>query len=105
MQKAIGQLHDYIKRKAEQVRKLDSELRGVALLNHRQRALISHALRHPNHVYSIESHRCSHNVVYETARKDLTDLATQGLLKAWKAGRTWCFTPEHNLEERLSRLS
>jgi Fic family protein len=105
MQRAIGQLHDYIKRKSEQVRKLDSELRGVAMLNHRQRALISHALRHPNHVYSIESHRRSHNVVYETARTDLTDLATHGLLKAWKAGRTWCFTPDRDLEERLSRLS
>jgi Fic family protein len=105
MQKAIHQLHDYIKRKSQQVRKLDSELRGVVVLNHRQRALISHALRHPNHVYSIESHRRSHNVVYETARKDLTDLVKHGLLTAWKAGRTWCFTPEGDLEARLSQLS
>jgi Fic family protein len=105
MQRAIRQLHDYIQRKSEQVRKLDGELRGVAAINHRQRALISHALRHPNHVYTIESHRRSHNVVYETARTDLTDLANRGLLTAWKAGRTWRFTPVADLEMRLSRLS
>jgi len=105
IQKAIHQLHDYIKRKSEQVRKLDSELRGVVMLNHRQRALISHALRHPNHVYSIESHRRSHNVVYETARTDLIDLVKQGLLTASKVGRTWCFTPEGELETRLSHLA
>ena len=105
MQRALRQLHDYIKRKSEQVRKLESELRGVVMLNHRQRALISHALRHPNQVYVVESHRLSHNVVYETARKDLTDLAKRGLLTARKAGRTWCFTPVGDLESRLSQLS
>jgi Fic family protein len=102
MQKAIHELHEYIKRKSEQVRKLDGELRGVAAFNHRQRALISHAIRHPNHIYSIESHRRSHNVVYETARKDLTDLASRGLFTAWKMGRTWCFSPESDLETRLA---
>ena len=105
MQRAIRQLHDYIKRKSEQVRKLDSELRGVVVLNHRQRALIGHALRHSSQVYTIQSHRLSHNVVYETARKDLTDLVKRGLLTAWKAGRTWCFTPVSDLEMRLSQLS
>jgi Fic family protein len=105
MQRAIRQLHDYIKHKSEQLRELDSELRGVVILNHRQRALISHALRHPTHVYSIESHRRSHNVVYETARKDLSDLESRGLLMAWKAGRTWCFSPQDDLESRLAELS
>jgi Fic family protein len=105
MQRALRQLHDYIKRKSAQVRKLESELRGVVALNHRQRSLISHALRHPNQVYVVESHRLSHNVVYETARKDLIDLAKRGLLTARKAGRTWCFTPVSDLEMRLSQLS
>jgi Fic family protein len=105
IQKAIQQLHDDIKRKSEEVRKLDIELRGVVVLNHRQRALIGHALRHPNQVYSIESHRISHSVVYETARQDLTDLANRGLLRAWKTGKTWCFTPVGDLELRLSRVS
>lgn len=105
MEKAVHELHDYIQRKAGQVRKLDRELRGVGILNHRQRALISHALRHPNHEYTIESHRCSHNIVYETARRDLTDLVKHNLMNAQKSGRTWYFSPVVDLEKRLSRLS
>jgi len=105
IQKALAQLHDYIKRKSEQVRKLEIELRGAETLNYRQRALVSHALRHPNQVYTIESHRLSHNVVYETARKDLIELAARGLLTTRKTGRTWFFTPANDLEMRLSQLS
>ena len=37
MQRALGNLHDYIQRKAKQVRSLEAELRGVEALNHRQR--------------------------------------------------------------------
>jgi Fic family protein len=105
MRDAIRELHEYIKRKSEQVRALESELRGVLMLNHRQRALVSHALRHPSQVYTVEAHRLSHSVVYETARKDLIDLATRGLLTANKIGKTWHFTPMSDLELRLSRLS
>jgi Fic family protein len=105
IQGAIRQLHDYIERKSGQLHRLERELRGVAVLNHRQRALISHALRHPNQVYTIQSHLRSHSVVYETARMDLLDLESRGLLTARKAGRTWHFTPASDLESRLSNLS
>jgi len=76
----------------------------MSILNHRQRALISHALRHPNHRYTIESHRISHNVVYQTSRADLLDLQDRGLLKGRKAGKIWCFTPTKNIEKRLADL-
>ena len=102
---AVRQLHEYIKRKADQLRQLESELRGVIVLNHRQRALIGHALRHPNQLYTVESHRVSHNVFYETARKDLHDLAKRGLLDATKVGKTWRFAPADDLEKRLTTLS
>lgn len=105
MRRAVEQLHRYIRQKAEQLRKVESELRGVIILNHRQRALIGHALRHPNQIYTLESHRQSHNVVYETARRDLIDLAKRGLLDAAKSGKTWRFTPPQDLETRLVQLS
>ncbi|NLF07479.1 MAG: Fic family protein [Pirellulaceae bacterium] len=105
IQKAIRHLHAYIKRKTEQVQQLEASLRGAAALNHRQRALISHALRHPRQTYTIESHRLSHNIVYETARKDLHELAERNLLNAVKVGKEWHFTPTDNLEGRLSQLS
>ena len=104
IKKAMRGLHDYIKRKSEQLRRLESELRGIVALNHRQRALVSHALRHPAQIYTIHSHRLSHNIIYETARKDLADLAERGLLTAKKTGRTWLFSPAGGLEKRLSRL-
>ncbi|MBU0638808.1 MAG: hypothetical protein KKB50_08085 [Planctomycetes bacterium] len=65
---------------------------------------MSHALRHPQQRYTIESHRMSHNVVYETARRNLLDLSECGLLLARKRGRTWRFTPAPDLEKRLAEL-
>jgi Fic family protein len=102
--KSIDELHDYIKRKTAELKALESALRGVAVLNHRQRALISHVLRHPNHRYTIEGHRASHKIVYETARTDLLDLQKRGLFNAEKVGRTWSFTPVAGLEKKLATL-
>ncbi len=105
MRRAVMQLHAYIKRKTAQLRKLESELRGVVVLNHRQRDLIHHALRHPNQIYTVRSHRTSHNVAYETARRDLNDLARRRLLVAVKVGKQWRYTPSADLERRLLQLS
>jgi len=102
--RAIKELHKYIERKSSQLQALETQVRGIATLNHRQRALISHALRHPNHRYTIKSHRISHNVVYQTARFDLLHLEKLNLLKSAKFGRAWHFTPVDNLEEKLMEL-
>ena len=103
--RAIQGLHVYIEYKTNQLSKLEAELRGVIVLNHRQRALVSHALRHPNTRYTVESHRTSHNVVYETARSDLLDLRDRGLLDGIKVGRTWYFRPVSGIDEKLATLS
>jgi len=105
IKRAIEKLHEYIKRKSEKLRAIESELCGVAILNHRQRALISHALRHPHHQYTIRSHQISHNVVYQTSRIDLLNLESRGLLNSQKIGKTWYFTPVKDLEEKLAKLS
>lgn len=104
IRQAIDELHEYIRRKTAQLARTERQLRGIPVLNHRQRALISHAMRHPEFQYSIHAHRTSHNVVYQTARSDLLDLVRRGLLRAYKRGRTWHFTPVSDLEERLQRL-
>ncbi|MEN6406290.1 MAG: Fic family protein [Thermoguttaceae bacterium] len=102
LHRALRQLHEYLHRKSEQARKMEISLQGLAALNHRQRALMSHAIRHPHQIYTVESHQTSHKVVYETARKDLLDLAQRGLLVAKKHKKTWHFTPAADLESRLS---
>jgi Fic family protein len=105
IQRAIEELHEYIKRKAEKLQAVERELRGITILNHRQRDLISHALRHPHQRYTIRSHQLSHNVVYQTSRLDLLDLERRGLLNSQKIGKTWYFTPANDLEEKLATLS
>ncbi len=105
IQRAVQQLHEYIERKTKQIQTLEDKLHGIISLNHRQRMLISHALRHPHQRYTIKSHLTSHNVVYQTARTDLLDLESRGLLKGKKIGKTWYFTPVKNLEEKLAELS
>ena len=105
IQRAIRELHKYIGRKTRQLKSVEAELRGVEVLNHRQKTLISHAFRHPQHRYTIASHRTSHNVSYETARKDLLSLQAIGLLEATKRGKRWYYIPNPDLHERLSSLT
>ena len=104
IQKAVRELHQYIEYKTQRLQALEQKLQGITLLNHRQRALIGHAIRHPLQKYTFESHRVSHNVVYETSRRDLLDLQDRGLLVGGKISKTWYFTPVKDLEKRLARL-
>jgi Fic family protein len=105
IEKSINELHEYIKRKTRQIQRIENNLRGIEVLNHRQRALIAHALRHPQQRYTIESHKNSNNVVYETARNDLLNLRDRGLLIAVKIGKEWSFTAADCLENRLAKLA
>ena len=102
IQRSVTELHDFIAKRTGQLRNLESRVRNLGALNHRQRALLSHALRHPGHEYSIITHRTSHNVVYETSRTDLLELRDLGMLTADKRDRTWVFSVPEDLEERLS---
>jgi Fic family protein len=104
IRRAIDELHAYLKQKTAELKSVERSLRGIQTLNHRQRDLISHALRHPGGQYTIHFHQVSHNVVYETARTDLLDLQQRGLLRARKIGRTWYFTPREDLETRLGEI-
>ncbi len=104
IRRAMKELHNYIERKTAALQTLESSLRGMRQLNHRQQALISHALRHPHQRYTFKSHQMSHNVAYQTARTDLIDLENRRLLSSRKVGRTWYFTPVADLEARLAKL-
>ncbi|NOR66148.1 MAG: Fic family protein [Woeseiaceae bacterium] len=104
IRQGIKVFYEYLDRKTKRLRAIENQLRGVIVLNHRQRALIGHALRHLHQRYTIKSHQISHNVVYQTARTDLLDLQERGLLESAKIGKTWYFTPFGDLEERLAVL-
>lgn len=101
IERANLSLQAYIARKTAELKKLEAELAHFEELNHRQRALISHALRHPGGNYTVESHRSSNDVVYETARSDLMDLTKRGFLERKKRSKRLVFTPVPDLHERL----
>lgn len=71
--------------------------------NVRQLALVGHALRNPEALYTIASHRRSHGTSYQTARTDLLELEELGLLSMHKSGRAFAFAPVADLRERLER--
>ena len=70
-------------------------------LNSRQIALLTHALAHPGHEYTVNSHRRSHRIVPQTARTDLQKLAEHGLLSPAKRGRAFVFRAPEDLHARI----
>lgn len=105
VKRALDELHVYLDRKIKEIRSTEQRLRATASLNHRQLALIAHALRHPGMRYTIESHRMSHDVTYQTARTDLLALESKTLLIRSKIGRSFTFAAPPDLAERLQALS
>ncbi len=101
IRRAIKELHEYIERKTRELQNTQARLRLMSHLNHRQQAVIMHALRHPQQVYTVDSHRRSHNVAYNTARTDLLDLAKHKLLEQSKRGKAMIFMPASDMMKRL----
>jgi len=103
--KAIDELFEYIDKKKKQVRKIEEMLKDNSGLNHRQVALLSHAMRHPGADYTIKSHQNSHNIAYATSRADLFELSKKELLIHRKIGqKTSVFRSPIDLGERISNL-
>jgi Fic family protein len=109
IRKSIAALHLYLdrtlKEQRETARILNSSQKLRDQLNHRQIALLTHALKHPGERYKIEGHQRSHGVVYETARSDLLRLAKLGLLIKSQAGRAYAFKAPADIRTRIDKLA
>jgi Fic family protein len=103
IRRAIENLHARISRKTSTLKEGESLLRNWHTLNHRQVALITHALRHPGTIYTIEAHQNSHRSAYDTARRDLLSLAELGLLTKGKRGRAMIFRATPDLTDRITQ--
>lgn len=101
--RATKELFEYVAREERQIRETERILKGASRFNHRQRALLSEALRHPDAVYTIHAHQRAHGVVYQTARQDLLDLARAGYLVKLKRGHAFVFAPAPRLGAALKR--
>ena len=82
MKAAMNDLLSHLSRRAERLRALSAVVASFDSLNHRQRALLEHAVHHPEQGQTIEGHATSHAVHYMTARSDLANLEARGLLES-----------------------
>ncbi len=98
--KSINDLEGYLTRKMAEVKRTEKLIKDSDL-NHRQIALLSHALRHPDQVYTAKSHQKSNNIALETSRLDLTDLEDKGLLIRHRVGKAHGFAPKPDLANLL----
>ncbi|MGA0368372.1 MAG: Fic family protein [Kiritimatiellia bacterium] len=101
IQKSMARLIAYLERKTKETRKVESHLKAFRDVNHRQSALLQHALKHPGQRYSIAGHQRSHQVAYQTARTDLLGLVTLNLLQQHKVGKAFYFFGTKDLADRL----
>ena len=99
---AVDRLEQYIDRRSKEIADIRAFLRQEQAsgkgLNDRQIALMRHALRNRDELYTIERHRQRHGIVYQTARTDLLGLAKRGLLIQSKQGRKLVFRSAENLD-------
>lgn len=102
--RAIEELHQYLRRKMAEVKKLENLLKDKTEFNRRQLDLLGHALRNPGALYTVESHRSSHNVTKQTARTDLQKLEKRQLLARGMLGKAYYFVSPEDLPDRLRDL-
>lgn len=101
IEQAIDDLDRYLQRKVTEQNEMKTMLRAIDSLNGRQVALLTHAVKNPDHAYTFAGHARSNRVTHETARTDLGDLAARGFLVRRRRGRTYLFEVPPDLPQRL----
>ena len=106
--RAIEDLLEYLRKKSEEHRKIEGIFRkSVELnntLNQRQLAALNRAVKRPESTFTVQSHRGSHRITYETARTDLLKLYDLGLFEKSKRGNAFVFFPAQDLKGKLKQL-
>lgn len=102
---AIDALQKHLTHKIKETTEIDKLMehsQNKFSLNHRQKTLLIHALKHPTTHFLIEIHRRCNNVTYDTARTDLWSLVNFGLLTKQKQGKAFVFLAAPNLKDLLN---
>lgn len=108
LKRSIEELHAFLERKTKAVNNLREVLDNSQfsnLLNYRQLNILKHAIRNPGASYTVASHKNRNGLAYDTARRDLLELADNyALLRKYKEGRTYVFVAPNTLAETLKAL-
>lgn len=105
----LSVLYQYLQQKQREQAQLHTRLKTLQThekqLNHRQTALLAHAIKRPEEYFTIESHQRSHQIAYATARADLLSLAALGFLnESTHGGRKKVFYPAPDISQRLKAV-
>jgi Fic family protein len=104
IERAVDELHAYLRREAREIRKVERLIEGADGFNHRQLTLLGEAIRDPDASYTYISHASSNRVTHETARHDLLELYDLGLLRRRKSGRQHLYRAVEDLPGALEDL-
>lgn len=102
--RAIKELNTYLETKSRQFNQAAHLLRDLGL-NHRQIDLLESFLRDPGGAATVRTHEQRHGVVPQTARTDLQDLESRGLLTSTRQGRRVVWFPAEDLATRIETTS
>jgi Fic family protein len=105
IERAVRELHEYLNRKVDELRRVERLMKQSSAFNHRQLALLSYALRKPDEAFTFRTHSQSHGVTHETARNDLLPLADKGLLNRRRVRGRYIFTTPPDLPDLLKEAS
>ncbi len=98
---SIHALKAYIERKRAEIESVKHLLGPGSGFNHRQLAILRHAIKTPHATYTVAGHQESHGTSYQTAMNDLAQLHQRGLLHRDKIGKAFAFRPIPNLSQQL----
>ena len=98
---SIESLGKSIRSKQQDAEALRRNLGVGSAYNHRQIALLKHALKHPHAAYTVVGHQTSHGTSNQTAKNDLTDLELKGILQRAKIGKAFVYSPVVDLSSKL----
>ena len=108
IERAIRNLHTYLKAKTKELYETEQLFNSAKKLNlsfnHRQMALLHHALKNPYHAYTVESHQRSHNISNQTSRNDLEKLNGLNTLDRKQQGKAFVFLAPPDLKLRITQL-
>lgn len=98
---SIGSLHESVRAQKAGSETLRRKISVSGDFNHRQIALLQHALKHPSAQYTVVGHQHSHGTANQTAKNDLADLESKGLLQRGKKGKAFVYSPASDLSSKL----